>query len=198
MIIEEQLLLSVGSELKSYTEGEVIFSEGGSPLFYYQIVKGSVRLCNRMQDGKEFIQIMIHGGQCFGETFLFSEARYTLDAIALETSLIYKLPKNQFFMILHEHPELHLRLQESLSDKLYYQYIMMANNTKRNPAERILSLLNYLKDKEGNTLPFEYKVSLTRQQLANLTGLSVETIIRTIKVLEDKELLKIRAGKIFF
>jgi CRP-like cAMP-binding protein len=38
---------------------------------------------------------------------------------------------------------------------------------------------------------------MTRQQLANMTGLRVETVIRTIKQMEKDEKLSIVRGKVF-
>jgi CRP-like cAMP-binding protein len=45
--------------------------------------------------------------------------------------------------------------------------------------------------------PFEYEVELTRQQIADLTGLRVETVIRSIKSLEKKGKLKIVSRKVW-
>ena len=42
-----------------------------------------------------------------------------------------------------------------------------------------------------------FKVNLTRQQIANMTGLRVETVIRTIRAMQDKGLVTIERGKIF-
>ncbi|WP_410566021.1 helix-turn-helix domain-containing protein, partial [Bacillus sp. SIMBA_033] len=39
---------------------------------------------------------------------------------------------------------------------------------------------------------------LTRQQTANLLGMRVETVIRTVKKLEDRDVIKIRSGKIYY
>ena len=58
-----------------------------------------------------------------------------------------------------------------------------------------MSLLTYLK-KDSN-ISGKYEVSLTRQQLADLTGLRVETVIRTIKNLATKKKLEILNRKIF-
>ena len=49
-----------------------------------------------------------------------------------------------------------------------------------------------------NGLNSEYIVPLTRQQMANLTGLRVETVIRTIKLMEKNNLLKIKKGLIYY
>ena len=65
------------------------------------------------------------------------------------------------------------------------------------PRHRILRLLNYLKtDIYKHTKKYSYKVELTRQQIADLTGLRVETAIRAIKKLEKEGYIKIEKRKI--
>ncbi len=60
-----------------------------------------------------------------------------------------------------------------------------------------MTLLNYLK-KEGSssTKSDKYQVPFTRQQIADMTGLRVETVIRAVKKLEDDGKLKIVGHKI--
>ncbi|WP_312508455.1 Crp/Fnr family transcriptional regulator [Chryseobacterium culicis] len=100
--------------------------------------------------------------------------------------------------MLQLYPQLYASVCKSLSDRLYYQYIMLQANSSQNPAERIMGVLEYLKSSQSNQDPFSFKIPLTRQQLANLTGICVETAIRTIKIMEKKHLVIIRDRKIFF
>ncbi|WP_374442914.1 helix-turn-helix domain-containing protein [Epilithonimonas sp.] len=55
-----------------------------------------------------------------------------------------------------------------------------------------------MKSLQKNTERFSFKVPLTRQQMASLTGLCVETIIRTIKNMEKEKIIKICNRKIFY
>lgn len=99
--------------------------------------------------------------------------------------------------MLQLYPDLYDSVCRSLSDRLYYQYIMLQANSLQNPAERIMGLMEHLKSSQSNQAPFSFKVPLTRQQLANFTGICVETAIRTFKIMEQKHLVKIRDRKIF-
>jgi CRP-like cAMP-binding protein len=54
-----------------------------------------------------------------------------------------------------------------------------------------------MKEHQMNYCPNCHKVLVTRQQLANMTGLRVETVIRVIKELEEKKLLSINKGKVY-
>jgi CRP-like cAMP-binding protein len=63
------------------------------------------------------------------------------------------------------------------------------------PEHRILTLLNHLKETAKVTTPYE--VNLTRQQISELTGLRVETVIRSIKKLEKLKKLSIKQRKVY-
>jgi len=67
---------------------------------------------------------------------------------------------------------------------------MIANELSGHaPEHRILTLLDFLKKESG--VKGKHKVKLTRQKIADLTGLRVETVIRTINVLvAQKKLMK--------
>jgi len=65
------------------------------------------------------------------------------------------------------------------------------------PEHRILSLLDYLKKEEGIPADQKFEVSLTRQHIADLTGLRVETVIRSVKTLEREGTLKLIGHKIY-
>lgn len=55
-----------------------------------------------------------------------------------------------------------------------------------------------MKHDHENKTPFTYEVPITRQQLASLTGLCVETTIRAIKKMEREKILRITNRKILY
>lgn len=57
---------------------------------------------------------------------------------------------------------------------------MMFNLAAADPKNKIQAILNILK-RDDNHKKYSFQVPLTRQQIANLTGLRVETVIKTIK-----------------
>lgn len=59
-------------------------------------------------------------------------------------------------------------------------------------------MLDYHKSFDHNQEQFSFEVPLTRQQLASMTGLRVETVIRTIKKMEQQNIVKIINRKIYY
>ncbi len=197
-MIAEHILLEFGASKETYHKGDQLFREGEIALNFFQVVSGEIKMNNYNADGKEFIQGMFVDGQTFGEPPLLADVKYPANAEAIKTSEVLKLPKLNFLELLTQHPETHLKLTRTLAERLFYKAIMVSEISSQDPEHRIIRILDYLKryvhQIEG---PFKFKVNLTRQQIADLTGLRVETVIRSMKGLEKKGELKIKSGKVY-
>ena len=91
MQIDLDLLYSWGAIAKKYKKNEVVFDEGEVANFYYQILKGTVRMYNSNEEGKEFTQGLFCSGESFGEPPLFITETYPSKAIAIQDCTILKL-----------------------------------------------------------------------------------------------------------
>lgn len=198
MLCDESLLKQYGATLRHYKKNATIFSEGSNANYYYQIVKGTVELINYHEDGKEFLQNIFSDGQSIGEALLFTDRPYPMSAVAKTDCTILQLSKSKFFDLLNDHSEVSLKLIEWLSDRMYYKYLMLFSLSGSNPEIKLKNLFDYLKSYHNDKEQYSFRIPLTRQQLANLTGLRVETVIRAIKRMEKDKLVKIENRKIFY
>lgn len=197
-MITVELLEKYGVIKKSFDKNDIILEEGNLPLHYYQIISGEVKMSNYNDDGREFIQGIFYNGQSFGEPPLFLNQKYPANAIAVENTEIFILPRENFMKLLEDSPKVSIKIIENLAQRLYYKSVMAAEISTHEPEHRILKLIdhgiayfNFQKDKNG------YLINFTRQQIGDLTGLRVETVIRTIKALEKKGELKIINRKVY-
>lgn len=197
-MINQQLLLKYGAEPKKYAKGEIIFSQNKRAQNYYQILSGIVKMNNYNDVGKEFIQGVFYKQQSFGEPPLFIDVTYPANAETISESTVLVLSKEAFLKLLYEHPEIHLDITKSLANRLYYKAIIASEISSQNPNHRILRFLDYLKkDVAKLSGTFNFKIEYTRQQIADILGLRIETVIRAIKDLEKKSEVQIVKGKIF-
>lgn len=195
LMIPTSILEDFKVSLKTYSKDQVIFKEGEEALFYFQIKTGNIKMFNHSEDGKEFIQGLFDAGKSFGEPPLFTNSKYPACAKALTTSEVYVLPKKHFLSLLKTAPETHLKLTKVLAKRMIYKAKIIQEVSIHPPEHRILTLLHHFKD----TANCEnlYEVPLTRQQISDLTGLRVETVIRTIKQLEKANKLIIKRHKVY-
>ena len=197
MVIDEKTLEEAGAMEKTYETGDMVFSEGDFAQYYYQIKEGKIKLNNYNEEGTEFLQNILHDGQSFGESLLFIDRPYPMNAEAMMETTILMLPKNHLFSLIASQPEVAINISRCMSERLYFKYMMLQNNAIRNPIKKIWSLLNYLKSFSNNHAPQSFKINFTRQQLASMTGLTIETVIRSIKILEKEKKLIIKNRKVY-
>ena len=194
-MIPENLLLDYDSTLENIPASEVIFAEKTRADFYYQIKIGEVKMFNMNDNGKEFVQGIFYDGDSFGEPPLFADFKYPASAATIKDSQLYKLSKKNLFRLLTDNPEINLKFTKALAKRLFYKATILKGISVHNPEHRILTLIDFLKQKYGEEGPFQ--VELTRQQIADLTGLRVETVIRAVKQLEQEGEIEIINRKVF-
>lgn len=196
-MIDIDLLLAWGATYKKLDQGEIIFKESGSCQFYTQLVSGSVKWFNVDEEGKEFIQTIIEPGECFGEMPLFDGGTYAATAVADEPSIIIRLSKPHFLQLIKENSEIHFSFTKLLAKRVRFKFILLKSLALQTPEARISTLLNYLKKENKNFCPECNQLNLTRQQIADMTGLRVETVIRTMRSMHEKGVLTIERGKVY-
>ncbi len=197
MLVEIDLLLAWGATFKKVPKGNIIFSEGTTCCFYYQLVSGRVRWLNINDEGKEFIQTIIDPGECFGELPLFDDEPYAADAIADEDSVVIRLHKPVFNQLIHENQDIHFKFSRLLAQRVRFKFMLLKSLACHNPEIMISALLHYLKKEHKNFCTECNQLQLTRQQIADMTGLRVETVIRSMRHMHEKGELLINKGKVY-
>jgi CRP/FNR family transcriptional regulator len=152
---------------------------------------------NSNMEGREFTQGIFYTGESFGEPPLLIDQPYPASAVACQNSIIIKLPKESFLKLLETSAALQKSMLMLLANRTYSKAITAKIIINSTPDFRILSFLDYYKLKhklaEGRVL-----IPLTRQQIANHTGLRVETTIRILRKLNDKGQVEIIDRKLYY
>lgn len=191
--IDLELLLSYGAFCKEYDKGEILFYEGDEALYYYQIVEGSVKMYNANDDGKEYTQGYFSEGQSFGEPPLFIDESYPASAMAFQDAKVLRLQKDRFWKVLDENPKIERHFLKLMARRIHNKATTSKDIINQKPEFRIQAFLDSCKkSKEKEQIEF------TRQEIANFTGLRVETVIRTLMKMKQKKIVDIVNHKIFY
>ena len=176
---------------------EVIFGRGDHPNFYHLVCEGQVKMSVLHESGKEFVQGYFGPGESFGEPPFFIEEPYPAAAFAVEESTVWRISRENFLEMMAAHPDLLMQITRALSRRLLYKSMMLNELAVGEATHRLRALIGYLQGQEGmHSGPFQ--VPFTRQDLADMTGLRVETVIRAVKSLESDGELRIERGKIIW
>lgn len=196
MTIDYNILITYGGVSKKVSKGEMIFEEGGSPRFFYQIVQGEVKLFSTNTEGKVLLQGIAQEGQSFGESSLLLDRVYPTTAQATTSGIIVRISRENILNILKDFPELAISMLQNFAEKIYDKATAAQIWVSHSPEEKIqLFLKKHFPSKqttESSLVPF------TRQQIADFTGLRVETVIRTLKKMASSGLVKIINHKLYY
>ncbi|RDC57629.1 Crp/Fnr family transcriptional regulator [Pedobacter chinensis] len=187
-----QQLINSGFLIKEYPKDAIIYEPGMFPKYVYFIKSGEVRMVTVNEDGREFIQGIFKSGQYFGEPALIVNRRYLAFTIASKDSEIILLGKSDFFHLIESMPDFSTEIIQTLSNRLFYKSMMLEELANEKAEHRLLTIIKYLL----NDIEIGGHLKVTRQELADMTGLRVETVIRGVKLLVRKNLIFTKKGKI--
>jgi CRP-like cAMP-binding protein len=197
MQIDPDILITWGAIAKKIKKGEFIFHEGDYARFYFQILEGTVKMFNTNLDGKEFTQSEFKAGRSFGEPPLFIDENYPSTAVACQDSIILKLSKEKFLEILDEYPIFQKQMITLFAKRIYSKATTAREIINSTPETRIMGFLNDFKRK-NNKENEKTEIPYTRQEIANYTGLRVETVIRTLAKMKTKNIVLIVERKLIY
>lgn len=191
-------MIAWGGKLKKYKKHEIVFEEGQEARFYHQVVEGGVRMFNINDSaGKEFTLGMFMESESFGEPPVLINEVYPAHAECVLDSVILTIPKDNFIRILQEYPNLHFQFTTLLAQRAWDRAITLKETMSNTPSTRILGFLKSYKKKVGNP-DAQVFIPFTRQEIANFTGLRVETAIRTLNKMNKDGHVKIDKHKLYY
>lgn len=198
MHIDIDLLYTWGAVAKKVPKNTIIFYENDLAVSYFQILEGNVKMSYTNEDGKDLTIGIFKEGDSFGEPPLFIGQPYPASAITQTNCVILKLPKNNFFLFLEENPEIQTRILKLFAWKIYNKTIFSKNIINQKPENRIQFFLDNLKKQHNIEVNTKMKIPYTRKEIADFTGLRVETVIRTLSLMSKNKKIEIINHKLFY
>lgn len=195
---QENLDKLISSEQKKTVlkKKQYLFSEGSYPNALYFLNKGSIKGYQTNEDGREYITNLYKAGDFIGYLDLLEEQQYHESAVALEESEVIIIPRDDFFNLLYKNRDVAAKFIKILSDNLAEKeerLLKLAYNSVRKRVAESLLLVEKQYKKEGEQ---KFKLTISREDLANIVGASTETVIRTLSDFKDEKLIDITSGKI--
>jgi CRP/FNR family transcriptional regulator len=181
-----------------YGRKETIFSEGDPSDWFYIVADGKVKITKLSHDGKEIILEVISSMNFFGGIAVLRGFPYPANAIAMEETDVIKISKSNLIKVLDRFPDAMFNIIQSLGDRIRDSHETAKSIALEKVSSRISSLLLKLSEQVGRETP-EGKVidmKLTKQDIAEMVGTTVETSIRTMSKFKKMGLIEEKAGKI--
>ena len=176
-------------------KGQALFWEDDPPEFMVLLKAGKVKLIKQSESGKETILGILSPGETVGEIALFDGRPYPFTAQAMEPSVILKMSRLSFFDFLAQTPSAGIEIIIELSRRLREAQSVIKGMAAERVEHRIVELLLKLAEKIGHQGEGGLRIGivLTRQDIADMVGSTVETTIRTLSGLTKKGLIETRS-----
>jgi CRP/FNR family transcriptional regulator len=177
---EDRALLARVATVRRYDRNDTIFLEGDPSHTFFAIVAGRVKLSKSTPAGRDVILHIFGPGDPLGAVAVYEERPYPASATALEESLCVQIPRADLYRLLESHPTLVRGLLNSLTRRLLELTERLTELSGGHVEERIARLfLKLAKDKgQEREAGLFIPMALSRQELADLTGTTIETCIR--------------------
>jgi len=178
------------SHVRRFASEEFIFLEGDPPDYFYVLAVGKVRVVKHSASGKDFVVAFFEAGEIFGEVAVFENKPYPASAQAAGETTVIAVPKKEFLAFLSQRPQVALRLISILGGRLREAQSRLKDLAIERVEQRLANALLMLSTRLGSILPF------TRQDIADMTGTTTETAIRTMVHLKERGIISTSRGKI--
>ena len=181
-----------------FRKKEDIFTEGDAPEWFYIVLTGKVKVTKISHDGKEIILEIISPYDIFGGVAVLRNFPYPANAVAMEDSEILKISRKNLMRLVDRFPNLMFCIALQLGDRMKSSYDSLKNIALERVEARIAALLLKLGNKVGveTDAGLMIDMRLTKQDVADMVGTTVETSIRTFSKFKKEGLVTDSDGKI--
>ncbi len=175
---------------RRFKDEEEIYSETEQPLGVYTVCKGRAKIFSTDARGQQMITSIRHPGETFGQIALFSEQEHFCDSRAMGDTVLSFVDKKKLEEFMDSHAGTYKLFLNKIATEMRGLHLKL-NDTAYKPArskvaKALLSAISY-KSKDTPTPAIH---GLKRTEIAEITGLALETVVRTLAELEKRHIIK--------
>ena len=183
---------------KRFGKDDYIFFEGDPASWLGIVLEGRVKMIKHSEAGKDVVLNLIAPGEMLGEVAAFNGEPYPATAQAMEPTVMASIHQDDYLRLLKQYPALALRVIEEQGRRLREAQDMIKSMAVERVERRIARILLKLAATTGssNENGITIELPLTRQDIAEMTGTTVETAIRTMSKFRKKGLVQTKRGRV--
>lgn len=170
-----------------HSAGSVIYQTDTDQKYLYSIRRGMVKLVHLTPGGKYTIVRLLGPGAVIGLELLNGSASYQHTAIAIGQVDLCRIPVSTFKRLENQYPSLCTRVQKQIQQQLdladEWIIALDSGTAKQRVAQVLLLLHEFFTDKNGAF------VLLSREDMAAMTGIAIETVSRMIAEFKRQDIL---------
>ena len=174
-----------------YKAGEIIFKQGTPSPYFVCITSGLAKIYIEGY-GKNLILALVKPIDYIFGPGIYVDNRHYYSASAVEDSTACLVDASVFKKLIRENPDFAEEFIKRVSLQAIFNFDQLLNLTQKQMPGRIADVIFYLTDKIYCANPFELTIS--RQDLADLSGMSKESAIRILKEFKEEGILTLNGN----
>jgi CRP/FNR family transcriptional regulator, anaerobic regulatory protein len=180
-------------QMKSLATGDHVINEGDEAVSVFNVVSGCVKLYKLLPDGRCQITGFLLPGDFCG---IATDGTYAYSAAAIEPAEICSMPRRKLEAVFARHPELERRLLAIVSHELSVAQDQMLLLGRKTAVERVAAFLLNLSQRSARIgwPDNPVRLPMTRADIADYLGLTLETVSRTITALRKDGLISLQGA----
>ncbi len=175
-----------GSVSKQFKHREYVYRAGDPAVSFSIVLEGAVKLIRHSPRGEDLIMYFAVQGDIIGALMMNQEgnAVYPISAKSMGTTRVLNMPKSTF----RQYWQTDAEIQRKLNAYLYRRMSTIQDDKTMSTSPlrtRIASLLLRHLDQDSDNVNQPLSLILTRQEIADVLGVAVESVIRAMREWQD-------------
>jgi CRP/FNR family transcriptional regulator len=179
--------------LKDINKGEYVVHEAEKASHFHLVNKGKLKIVKHTTFGKDVIIDIAAAGEIFLIEPIFDDEFYPASAVAVEDSTILMIEKRTFIRMMNQNPKMMRLALKEMAGRLRSLNAQIKELSVGKVDHRIAKVMLKLAEKIGEEQAdgrLFMDIALSRQDIADLTGTTIETAIRTMSRFAKQNLLE--------
>jgi CRP-like cAMP-binding protein len=188
---ERQTWLS-NSLAREYRRGQVVVRQGEPADVFYVVETGFLKLVQLTAEGHELIVRFVGPGEPFGGVVALQAASYPVTALTVEPTRLRGWSSQTLSHLLGEFPQVRTNIMREIASHMTEALTRVRELTTERVGQRLAHTLLRLMGQCGRVTTGGVLIvhSLTRQELAELTGTTLYTVSRTLSQWQADGIIK--------
>ncbi|MFW6218547.1 MAG: Crp/Fnr family transcriptional regulator [Bacteroidota bacterium] len=196
LLTEETEKLVKSCTIFNYSRNKIIYNESNHISGCYLIHEGTLKIYKTGYDGKEQIIRFAKPGDLIGFRSVLSNEPACTTAETIQESILFFIPSDILIELFKMNGNFAMSLMRITCKELEEANTYLTDVAQKTVRERLAEVLLHLYKDFGVDESQFIRVSLTREELANIVGTATESVIRLLSEFKDDNLISISGRKI--
>jgi CRP/FNR family nitrogen fixation transcriptional regulator len=173
-----------------FSRNAEIYGQAEPAEYVYKLLSGSVRTYKLLDDGRRQIGAFYLPGDVFG---IESGANHRFSAEAMADTVVLAVKRSTLTVLAQTDATIARELWQITARELDHVHDQMILLGRSSAQERVASFLSEMSERSENQC--EFVLPMSRQDIADYLGLTIETVSRTFSSMERKAVIELPSSR---